>query len=250
VAGLEGKTALVTGAGRGIGAAIAKRLARDGARVIVNYSRSADKAAAVVDAIKAAGGDAFTVQADVSNLDDIDRMAATVKAEAGYLDILVNNAGHGTSGKPGKLADMSVEDYDTIFALNTRGLFFTTQKLLPLIRDDGRIINFSSTTTACRVPGLSAYGGSKAAVEVFSRIWAAELAERRITVNTVQPGMVNTDMITGGMGVAAMERAASHHPLKRVGEPEDLADIVAFLASGDSRWVDGQMLTGNGGTMV
>lgn len=250
MAGLDGKTALVTGAGRGIGAAIARRLARDGAKIIVNYSRSAEKAAAVIAEIEAAGGESFTVQADISNLQDIDRMAAEVKAKAGHLDILVNNAGHGTAGKPGRLADMSVEDYDGIFALNTRGLFFTTQKLLPLIRDDGRIINFSSTTTACRVPGLSAYGGSKAAVEVFSRIWAAELAERRITVNTVQPGMTNTDMITGGMGVEAMRKAASHHPMKRVGEPEDLADIVAFLASDDSRWVDGQMLTGTGGTMV
>jgi 3-oxoacyl-[acyl-carrier protein] reductase len=250
LAGLDGKTALVTGAGRGIGAAIARRLARDGARVIVNYSRSADKAAAVAAEIEASGGEAFTIQADVSSIADIERMAAEVKAKAGHLDILVNNAGHGTAGKPGKVADMSVEDYDLIFALNTRGLFFTTQKLLPMIRDDGRIINFSSTTTACRVPGLGAYGGSKAAVEVFSRIWAAELADRRITVNTVQPGMVNTDMITGGMGVAAMERAASHHPMKRVGQPEDLADIVAFLASDDSRWVNGQMLTGTGGTMV
>ena len=250
MAGLDGKTALITGAGRGIGAAIAKRLARDGARVIVNYSRSADKAAAVVEAIKAAGGDGFTVQADVSDFADIERMAAEVSAKASHLDILVNNAGHGTSGRPSNLADMSVEDYDEIFALNTRGLFFTTQKLLPLIRDDGRIINFSSTTSACRVPGLSAYGGSKAAVEVFSRIWAAELAERRIMVNTIQPGMVNTDMITGGMGVAAMEQAASFHPMKRVGQPEDLADMVAFLASDDSRWVDGQMLTGTGGTMV
>lgn len=247
---LQGKIALVTGAGRGIGAAIAKRLARDGARVIVNYAHSAEKAAAIVDAILAAGGDAFTVQADISDLADIQRLAVDVRDRAGHLDILVNNAGHGTSGKPSNLADMSVADYDGTYALNTRGLFFTTQALLPLIRDDGRIINFSSTTTACRVGGLSAYGGSKAAVEAFSRIWAAELAPRRITVNTVQPGMTNTDMITGGMGVAAMEKAASHHPMKRVGEPEDLADIVAFLASDDSRWINGQILTGTGGTMV
>ncbi|MBV9842305.1 MAG: glucose 1-dehydrogenase [Sphingomonadaceae bacterium] len=247
---LAEKIALVTGGGRGIGAAVAKRLAQDGARVIINFSRSAQKAEEVAATIRHNGGDASIIEADISNISDIDRMSRQVEDLAGHLDILVNNAGHGTAGRHGQLSDISIEDFDRIFALNTRGLFFSTQSLLPLIRDGGRIINFSSSTALCRVPGLSAYGGSKAAVEAFSRVWAVELAHRHITVNTVQPGMVNTDMITGGMGIDAMRAAARAHPAKRVGEPEDLADIVAFLASDDSRWINGQVISATGGTMV
>jgi 3-oxoacyl-[acyl-carrier protein] reductase len=243
---LNGKTALVTGAGRGIGRGIALRLALDGAQVIVNYSRSADQARSLVDQIEAAGGSAFAVQADVSHLPDIDRMVAEIGVRVSGVDILVNNAGRGAGGMP-TVATTTPEAYDQTFGLNTRGLFFTTQKMLPLMRDDGRIINFSSTATMARVGGLSAYSGSKAAVDAFTRVWATELAPRRITVNSVQPGMVDTDLITAGMPADARERSARAHPLKRIGLPDDLADVVAFLASHDSRWVNGETIVVNGG---
>ena len=244
---LQGKTALVTGAGRGIGRGIAKRLAADGAQVVVNYNASADQANALVDEIRQAGGDAFAVQADVSDLAQIDAMIDVLKSRVEAIDILVNNAGRGAGGTLPHLWDMSVEAYDIVFGLNTRGLFFVTQKVAPLLRDGGRIINFSSTSTRARVGGLSAYAGSKAAVEAFTRIWATEFAPRKITVNAILPGMVDTDLITDGMPAGAREAAARMHPQGRIGQPDDIADVVAFLASGDSRWVSGEMITVDGG---
>jgi 3-oxoacyl-[acyl-carrier protein] reductase len=247
VATLSGKFALVTGGSRGIGAAIARRLAADGAEVGINYAASADKAETVAEHIRAAGGKAFTLRADLASLDAIDAMAAELRERTGAIDILVNNAGRGSGRGDSTLANMSVDDYDTVFGLNTRGLFFTTQRLLPLLRDDGRIINISSTATTARVPGLAAYSGSKAAVDAFTRVWATELAPRRITVNAVLPGMIDTDLITEGMGDAAKVRAAKHHPWGRIGQPDDMADVVAFLASDDARWVNGQSIVANGG---
>jgi len=244
---LEGKIALVTGARRGIGVAIARRLPADGAEIGVHYSNSADTAESLAETIRAEGGSAFTVQADLASLEEIDRMAAQLRERPGAIDILVNNAGRGSGRGDSTLANMPVENYDMIFALNTRGLFFTTQRLLPLLRDDGRIINFSSTGTMARVRGLAAYAGSKAAVEAFTRVWATELAPRRITVNAILPGMIDTDLISDNMGEEAKVLAARRHPLGRIGQPEDMADLVAFLASPDSRWVNGETIVANGG---
>lgn len=245
--GLEGKVAVVTGAGRGIGVAIAKRLAADGAQVAINYFRSAEGAQAVADEIVADGGKAFIVQGDVAQLDDCDRMVREIGERVDGVDILVNNAGRGSGRADSTLAGMSVEDYDDTFSLNTRGLFFFTQKILPMLRAEGRIINFSSTATMARMPGLAAYAASKAAVDAFTRVWATELAPKRITVNSIQPGMIDTDLITNGMGDEAKVKAAKHHPWGRIGQTEDMADIVAFLASTDSRWVNGQVIVANGG---
>jgi 3-oxoacyl-[acyl-carrier protein] reductase len=247
MADLKGKIALVTGAGRGIGTGIARRLAADGAEVGIHYARSAEGAEAVARSIRDAGGSAFTVQGDLSSLDDIDRIAAQLRAHPGALDILVNNSGQGAGSNDTSLANMTVEDYDAIFSLNTRGLFFLTQRLLPLLRDDGRIVNFSSTATMARGGRLAAYAGSKAAVDAFTRCWATELAPRRITVNSILPGMVDTDLITNGMGEAAKLSHASAHPWGRIGQPEDMADVVAFLAGPDSRWVNGTTIVVNGG---
>ncbi|MET0136861.1 MAG: SDR family oxidoreductase [Sphingobium sp.] len=247
MADLKGKIALVTGAGRGIGMAIARRLAADGATLGVHYVRSADGAEKVAQSIRDAGGSAFTVQGDIGSLDDIDRIAEQVREKAGALDILVNNSGAGSGKNDTSLANMSVEDYDATFGLNTRGLFFLTQRVLPLLRDDGRIINFSSTATMARSKGLAAYAGSKAAVDAFTRCWATELAPRRITVNSILPGMVDTDLITNGMGDEAKVKHAAHHPWGRIGQPDDMADIVSFLASEDSRWVNGTTIVANGG---
>lgn len=247
MASLDGKIAVVTGAGRGIGAAVARRLAADGAEVAINYFRSAGPAQQLAEDIAAAGGRAFTVRGDVADIDEARRMADEIGARTGGVDILVNNAGRGSGQVDSTLSSMSVEDYDATFALNTRGLFFFTQAMLPLLRDGGHIVNLSSTAVMARLPGLAAYAGSKAAVDAFTRVWATELAPRRITVNAIQPGMIDTDLITDNMGDAAKEKAARHHPWGRIGQGDDMADIVAFLVSGDSRWVNGQSIIANGG---
>jgi 3-oxoacyl-[acyl-carrier protein] reductase len=243
---LAGKTALVTGAGRGIGRGIAKRLAADGARVIINYSRSAAQAESLVDEIKAAGGDAFAIAGDVADLDAIATMFERIRERVSSIDILVNNAGRGSGGTP-TLETSTVADFDGMFALNTRGLFFVSQAAVRMMPDGGRIVNLSSTGTQARVPGLSIYSGSKAAVEAFTRIWATELAGRLITVNSIMPGLIDTDLITDNMPAGTREAALRHSPMKRLGQPADIADVVAFLASDDARWISGQCIPVNGG---
>lgn len=244
---LDGKIALVTGAGRGIGRAIAARLAADGAEVIVNYSRAAAQAEALVREIEAAGGKASAIAADVSDLAQIEALFATIRARHPRLDILVNNAGRGSGGMP-KLGEVTPEDFEALFGLNTRGLLFVSQGAVAMIPEGGRIISVSSTVTVARVPGLSVYAGSKAAVEAFTRIWAAELAPRRITVNAVSPGIVDTDLIRDNMPPGTIEAYGQHIPLGRVGQPGDIADVIAFLASDDARWITGQNLVAAGGS--
>ena len=244
---LDGKTALVTGAGRGIGRAIAQRLARDGARVLVNYSRSKTEAESLVEAIQAAGGQALALQADVADLAQIARMFDAIKAETRQLDILVNNAGRGIGKGVPTLEGSTPENFETVFGLNTRGLFFTAQHAARMMPEGGRIVNVSSTSTVVRVAGLSLYSGSKAAVEAFTRSWAVELAPRQITVNAVLPGMVDTDLITDNMPPGAREAAAKRHPRGRIGQPDDIADAVAFLCGEDARWISGEHIICNGG---
>jgi len=243
---LAGKTALVTGAGRGIGRGIARRLAADGAKVAINYSRAAAQAEELAAEITAAGGEAITVAADISDPPQVTAMFERIRQAFGGLDILVNNAGRGTNGGAGTLADTTVEEFDAIFALNTRGTFLVTKGALPLLRDNGRVINISSTTTRVRMPGLAIYAGSKSAVEAFTRGWAAELAPRKITVNSVVPGIVDTDLI-GHMSDDRKARSVASVPLGRIGKPEDIADVVAFLASDDSRWVTSHEIVASGG---
>ncbi|MET0371498.1 MAG: SDR family oxidoreductase [Sphingobium sp.] len=247
MADLKGSIALVTGAGRGIGAAIARRLAADGALVGINYYQSADAAEALAGEVRAAGGSAFTIQGDVASLADIERMATQLRDQPGPIDILVNNAGRGAGKGDTSLAACSLADYEAIFGLNTRGLFFFTQAMLPLLRDGARIINFSSTAAHARAGGLSAYAASKAAVDAFTRVWATELAPRRIRVNSVLPGMIDTDLITNNMGDEAKVKAARYHPWGRIGQPDDMARVVAFLAGEDSGWVNGETIIANGG---
>ncbi|EIV96233.1 glucose 1-dehydrogenase [Frankia sp. QA3] len=243
---LSGKTALVTGAGRGIGRAIARRLARDGAAVIVNYSASAEHAASLVKEIEADGGDAWAEQADVADLTQIDTLFERIRARTDRVDVLVNNAGRGAGGLPTLTATTPVI-YDSTFGLNARGLFFVTQRAVELMPDGGRVISISSGSSSTRQPGLSAYAGSKAAVEAFTRVWATELAPRRVTVNAVVPGIVDTDLIRNGMTPQLAEHYGSLVPLGRLGQPEDIADVVAFLAGDDARWITGQCLTASGG---
>ena len=243
---LSGKVALVTGAGRGIGAAIARRLADDGASVIINYARSAAAASALAQQIEASGGSASVVAADLATMEGIEALFAALAERGTALDILVNNAGGGSGGMP-RLTDLTLEDYEFTFALNTRAVFFVTQRAVAIMNDGGRVISLSSSSTSTRQPGLSAYAGSKAAIEAFARIWATELAPRGITVNCLLPGVVNTDLIRDNIPPELARRYGAAVPLGRMGEPDDIADVVAFLASEDARWITGQNLTVSGG---
>lgn len=243
---LSGKIALVTGAGRGIGEGIARRLAADGAELILNYSRSAAGAEALAEEIRAGGGKASTIAADVSDLAAIATMADAIRASHGRVDILVNNAGRGSGGQP-TLDTTRPEDFDAMFGLNARGLFFVTQHIARLIPDGGRIINIGSSVTRARMGGLSVYAGTKAAVEGFTRIWAAELAPRRVTVNVVLPGMIETDLIRNNMPADRAAKIARTIPLGRIGQPEDIAAMVAFLAGPGASWASGQEFLVTGG---
>jgi 3-oxoacyl-[acyl-carrier protein] reductase len=239
---LAGKNALVTGGSRGIGRAIAERLADDGAAVVINYSRDRPHAQEVVDAILANGGKAAAIQADVSKPAEIRRLFSETERAVGPLDIVVANAGVYLS-KP--LIENTEADYDYVFDINTRGAFFTLQEGARRVRDGGRIIVVSSGGTKMPFANGSLYLGSKAAVEQFARALARELGARNITVNILSPGFTDTDMLP------EENRAygASLSPFNRVGTPQEVADVSAFLAGDASRWVTGQNLQAGGGVV-
>lgn len=247
---LAGKTALVTGAGRGIGRAIAVRLAGDGARVGVHYGTSADAAQQTVQQITDAGGDAFPVQAKLGVPGDAATLWAAFDAHAGDLDILVNNAG--ILGGRTAFTELDESTYDEVFAVNTRAPFFLTQHGLSRLRDSGRIINLSTRFThGSRIPELMAYAMSKAAIDSFTATLAKQLAPRGITVNAVGPGATDTDMNTARLATAeGRATVAAQSPFNRVAQPDDIADIVAFLATEDARWVTGQWIDASGGSML
>ena len=242
---LPAKIALVTGASSGIGRAIALKLAARGAFVFVNYSKSEHKAAETVAAIEAAGGEGRAVQADIGDLRQINAMFDVIRAEAGALDILVNNAAYGV-GAP-TLESTTAEEFERTFAVNARGTFFVTQAAARLMRGGGRIVSVSSSVTHLKVAPYVPYNGSKAAVEAFTRSWAAELGARGITVNSVSPGATNTEMLWSTTSKEMIAAVADATLLKRVGEPEDVADVVVFLTSDEGRWMTGQALIATGG---
>src|SRR5918997_318177 len=244
MASLDGKVTLVTGASRGIGRAIAERLARDGANVVVNYARSADAAREVVSAIEVTGGRAAAVQADVSRVEDVRRLVRETVERFGRLDILVNNAGTAVY-KP--LMEAMEEDFDKTFALNARGTFFAMQEAARRMADGGRIVSLSTGGTVSGAPGASFYAGSKAAVEQFTKALAKEIGGRGITVNAVSPGFTDTDML--GDNPRFKEIGAQMSPLGRLGKPEDVADVVGFLASEEARWITGQNVQAGGGVV-
>jgi 3-oxoacyl-[acyl-carrier protein] reductase len=243
---LAGKTALVTGAGRGIGRAIALRLAQEGATVAINYAASAEAAESLATSINEAGGKAFAIRCDVGSIDDIKAMFEILATRIARLDILVNNAGRGSGGLP-TLETLTPEEFDHTFNLNTRGLFFVTQAAVALMPEGGRIVNLSSSSSQTRQPGLSAYAGSKAAVEAFTRIWSTEVAKRKITVNAILPGIVDTDLIRENLPPELAKRYGNAVPLGRLGQPQDIADVVAFLCSDDARWITGECIKVSGG---
>ena len=246
---LAGKTALVTGASRGIGRAIAQRLGRDGARVAVHYGSNEAAAKEAASAIEAAGGQAFTVHAQLGVPGDAETLWAAFDAQADGLDILVNNAGILSAQL--EIQDVLASNYDQVFAVNARAPFFITQHGLQRLRDGGRIINISTMLTrGSAMPRSIVYAMSKGALDVLTSTLAKQLGPRGITVNTVAPGVVDTDMHQGRLVGDALAWLSSLSPVGRIGTPEDIADTAAFLASDDSRWVTGQWIDASGGTLL
>ena len=238
------QVAIVTGASRGIGAAVAQRLAKDGFAVAINYASSSAEADALVAELTAAGAKAIAVKADVSKADEVRRMFDITEQQLGKVDVLVNNAG---VLKTLPLADTSDALYDQTFDINVRGTFNTLREAAARMNDGGRIVNFSSTTLALNMPGYAIYNATKAAVEAFTHVFAKELRGRNITVNAVAPGPIATSLFLDGKTDEQIQNFAKMPPLQRLGQPDDIAAVVAFLAGADAGWVNGQILRANGG---
>lgn len=238
------KVAIITGASRGIGAVIAERLADEGFAVVVNYASSAAEAEAVVASVVGKGGKAIAVKADVASASDVKALFDATEAQLGKVDVLVNNAG---ILKMVALADTDDELFERTFAINTRGTFNTLREAARRMNDGGRIVNFSSSTVGMNLPNYSVYIASKAAVESLTQVFAKELRGRQITVNAVAPGPVATELFFSGKSEEQIQTLAKMPPLERLGEPQDIAGVVAFLTGPDSGWINGQILRANGG---
>lgn len=238
------KVAIVTGASRGIGAAIAKRLAEDGFTVVVNYAGSAKAAEEVVGEITAAGGKAISAQANVASAADVRRLFDTTEEVYGGVDVLVNNAGVMALAN---VADLAEEDFDRLFDINVKGSYNTMREAAKRLRHGGRVINFSSSVVGLLQPGYAPYAATKAAIEATTMVLARELRGREITVNAVAPGPTATELFLNGKSDELVDRLAKLAPLERLGTPEDIAATVAFLAGADGAWVNGQVLRANGG---
>lgn len=239
-----GKVAIVTGASRGIGRAIALKLASNGVSVVVNYVGNVEKAQEVVSEIEKMGVQAISVQADVSKVAEIEKLFAQTIERFGQVDILVNNAGI-TFYK--LIAEVTEKDFDQIFAINVKGTYFACQQAAQHIKDGGRIINFSSSTTAMMLPKYSAYVATKGAVEQMTRVFAKELGAKNITVNVISPGPTDTELFREGKTEEQINNFGKMAALGRLGQVQDLADVVAFLASDEARWITGQNIRVNGG---
>jgi 3-oxoacyl-[acyl-carrier protein] reductase len=239
---LQGKVAIVTGSSRGIGRAIAERLGRDGANVVVTFAGNRDKAEEVVETIEATGSKAIALQVDMRKLEEVRTLFEKTIDHFGKVDILVNNAAGKNIFKP--TAQMTEDEYNNMFDI-TRGVYFALQQAAHHLADNGRIISISTSGTAMAIPAGGAYAGCKAAIEHFSAALAKELGDRRITVNTISPGVTQTDGLV--LAQEQVNQMIAQTPLGRLGQPEDLADAVALLVSDDAHWITGQSIRANGG---
>ncbi|MCC5639479.1 SDR family oxidoreductase [Nostoc sp. CHAB 5844] len=246
MAALTGKVAIVTGASRGIGRAIALTLAQKGASVVVNYAGNALKAQEVVAEIEKLGVQAISIQADVGNVADIEELFQKTIAHFGKVDILVNNAGT-IIYKP--IAEITEADFDKIFAVNVKGTFFACQQAAQHLAVGGRIINFSSSTTGMFLPTYSVYVATKGAVEQITRVLSKELGAKQITVNVISPGPTDTELFREGKTDEQINRLAQMSAFNKLGDVQEIADVVAFLASDEARWVTGQNVRVNGGAV-
>jgi len=241
---LAGKVALVTGGSRGIGAGIALRLAEEGATVAISYASNKAAADEVVQKIAQLGAGVVAFQANASSPEAGQKLVESVVGSVGKIDILVNNAGV-FEGAP--LDQITVDHFNRVFDVNVKGVIATTIAALPQMKDGGRIINISSVAADASLPGFSVYSASKAALDALTRVWAQDLGARRITVNGVAPGATATDMYNQGLNEEGKQQLISKTALGRVGETDDIAAVVAFLASEDGRWVTGQTIRSDGG---
>jgi len=239
---LQGKVAIVTGSSRGIGRGIAERLGRDGAAVVVTYAGNRDKAEEVVRLIESAGSKSIAIQVDVRQLEDVRSLFEQAIKQFGKVDILVNNAAGKNIFKP--TADMTEDEYDSMFNI-TRGVYFALQQAAHHLADGGRIVSISTSGTAMAIPAGGAYSGCKAAIEQFSAALAKELGARGITVNTVSPGVTETDGLV--LEQEQVNQLIAQTPLGRLGQPADVANAVALLVSDDAHWITGQSIRANGG---
>ena len=244
---LQGKVAVVTGASKGIGAAIAKSLAAEGAAVAVNYASSKEGADRVVQEITSKGGKAIAVQGSVAKAQDVERIFAETEKAFGKLDILVNNAG---VYEFSPIDEFTEEHYHRIFDTNVLGLLLTTKEAVKHINGDGgSIINVGSAVTEIHPPASAVYTGTKGAVDSITRVLAKELGSRKIRVNSINPGMVETEGVhtAGFIGSDFQKQFEAQTPLGRIGQPDDIASIAVFLASSDSAWLTGELLVASGG---
>jgi 3-oxoacyl-[acyl-carrier protein] reductase len=238
------KVAIVTGASRGIGAAVAERLADDGFTVVVNYAGDSKSAEALVRKIEAKGGHALTARADVSDPNAVRGMFDAAEAAFGGVDVLVNNAG---IMKLARIADSDDAMFDQHLAVNLKGTFNTLREAAKRLRDGGRIINFSTSVVAAKLETYGVYAATKAAIETMTAILSKEMRGRAITVNAIAPGPTGTDLFLHGKSPELIERFAKMNPLERIGTPADIAASVSFLAGPDGGWINGQVLRANGG---
>lgn len=241
---LTGKVALVTGSSRGIGRNIAEELALQGAKVIINYAGNSEKAIAVVAAIKKQGGEATAIQADISQVVEVERLFQRAMEAYGKIDILVNNAGIMIT-KP--ITAITEEDFDRIFAVNVKGTYFACQQVARHMAANGRIINFSTSVAGLMFPAYSIYAGTKGAVEQFTRQLAKEFGPKGITINAVAPGPVNTELFTVGKTKEQIETLTTMNAFGRLGETADIAKVVLWLAGQEAQWITGQTIRVNGG---
>lgn len=251
---LKGKVALVTGGSRGIGRAICQRLAKEGAFVVVHYGRNKTEAVATLNEIEVLGGRGALIAADLRTFagvkhlfQEIDELFSKVLGKAQF-DILVNNAGIGMIEE---IESTSEEQMDDLLSINVKAPFFVTQKAMSRLRNGGRIINITSVVTRMAMPSVGAYSMTKGAVDVLTLVLAKKLGARQITVNSVAPGVINTEMNAGSLGHPESRKyMESLSTFGRVGEVDDVADVVAFLASEDARWISGQRIEASGGTFL